>query len=145
MDTRTINHIISETAKNISNIDPGTVITHMNMSEFFGMSKLENKDRYYSMVSKLNKELQTAYGLFLRTEYKIGYAIALPGEEIELCEGEFNAGKKKMWKATARTNLIRIDKINDTTKKEQTIKRAQKMANLIGMIKASQENKLIGQ
>lgn len=143
MDTREVNRLINEAAKNISSIAPGTTIPHLSMGELLGVQRHADKEKYYNMVGKLKKELQSVYGLFLRTETKIGYSIVMPGDEIDLCLGEFNAGKKKMWRATARTSCIRIDNIIDDAKRAQTISKAQKMANILGLLRFGQDRQML--
>lgn len=136
MDTRSVSKLIGEVAKTISGIAQGTTITHLSFEEMLGVQYRKDNQKYFNLIGKLNKELQAQYGLFLKNERKVGYSIALPGDEIDLCIGEFNAGKKKMWRAVARTNLIRVDRITDPVKRVRTITEAQKRANLMGLLRA---------
>ncbi len=135
MDTRKINQIVSEVASNIAGMTPGTTITHLVLSEQLQVDRLTEPGSYYSRVTKLKNELIRQHGIFLRTEHKIGYAVVLPGEEIQLCEGEYIRGYKTMRRAIGKTGNIRVEKITDQAKRTETIQKAQLMANKIGLLK----------
>jgi len=138
MDTRQVNVIISEAAKKIAGIELGTSLPHLVIEEMLGVQRLEEPQKYYRLVSKLRNELIRDYGIFLETDHKIGYRTCKRGDEIKLCAGEVRSGIRKIWKATAKTQFIRVDEIKDSEKRAQTIAMAQKLANLTGMLKAGQ-------
>lgn len=130
-----ISQIIEEAANNIKDMSPGTVLPHLVVSELLDVDRLAEKQTYYNRVSKLSKELKRQWGIFLRTEYNVGYVIAQPGNEVDLCEDKFLRGVKVMNRAVVDANFIRIDNIKDTDKRRRTIDRAQLMANKVGLIK----------
>lgn len=136
MDTRKINDIVDEAAEKISSIAEGTILPHVVMEDMLGTSRLDNKERYYSLMGKLRDQLKQRHGIFLKTERKVGYSIALAGEEIDLCAGKVESGIKRVWRGIAEANLIRIDNIADADKKQRTISKAQKMSNILGLLRA---------
>ncbi|MFA5252028.1 MAG: hypothetical protein WC454_05540 [Phycisphaerae bacterium] len=135
MDTRQVSAIIEAAAKKVVAIAPGTIIPHLALGEMLGAQRTEEPQKYYPMVIKLKRELQQQYGIFLRTETRVGYLVSKDEDAIDLCFGKMQAGAKKMRRAVAEAQYIRVDRIADEIKKTRTIQTAQSMASLIGMMR----------
>jgi hypothetical protein len=69
----------------------------------------------------------------------IGYRIAAPGDEIDICEGRIVKGKHIIESSVKDMNKIHIDKITDKDKLGKTIQKSQESANLILMLKLGQQ------
>ena len=138
MDSRSINVIIDEAMRKIIEIEPGTIIPHLVLSELLDINYAEERDKYYGLVSRLKKELIRNHGIFLKTEHKMGYSLSKRGEEIDLCYGEMVSGVKKVGRAVSKTAFIRVDEIKDSQNRERTIVTAQKMANTFGLLRLGQ-------
>lgn len=141
MDTRQVHQKVSQVAVNISAMSPGTTISHLVLCEMLEVDRIKEPQRYYHLIAKVKIELIRQHGVFLQTEHKVGYAICLPGEEIDLCEGEYTAGYNKMRRAAAKSTLIPIAKITDLDKRRKTIERAQAMTNCLGLLRLGGEQK----
>jgi hypothetical protein len=139
MDTRKVNYIIAEASEKIASIEHDTVIVHLVMGEILGVQRQDEPQRYYMLARKVKSELEREYGIFLETVSKVGYRIVPKGNEINQCIGEAESGIKKIYRATAKTQYIRVDAIEDAEKRTKTIQIAQNMANMIGMLNAGQK------
>lgn len=135
MDTRQVNQIVSQVAENIAAMSPGAVIPHLVLGEMLEVDRLKEPQRYYNLISKIKTELMRQHGIFLRTEHKVGYAICLPGDEIDLCEGKCKKGIKTIVRAGIETSQIRLNKIQDEAKRQKTLNGANKIGNIIGLLK----------
>jgi hypothetical protein len=122
---------VKEAAEKISQITQGTLLTHIAL-----MDMLEaNKRQYASRVESLKKILKSEYGLFIYNEHNVGYRLALPGDEINVCEGRVNKGKGIIFSSVKDMQKIRIDKITDKDKLNATIQKSQESANLLTLMK----------
>jgi hypothetical protein len=122
---------VKQAAENISNMARGTVLSHIALTEMLEA----NKRQYSSRVNSLNKALKSEYGIFLQNERGVGYRISLPGDEINVCEGRCNRGKRQFLNGVKDMNKIDISKIADKSKLDRTIKITQEQANLVIMLK----------
>lgn len=138
MDTRQVNTIIENACKNISAMEPGTTIAHLVLEEMLEVHRLNDKEKYYNRVGKLRNELRNNYGIFLRTETKIGYSVSRRGKEIDLCLGKVRAGINKIRRGTLDAQYIRVDLIPDERERQRAITESQKMASILGMVKMGQ-------
>lgn len=138
MDTRQVNVIIERACEKISVMEPGTIITHIVLEEMLEVKRLTDKEKYYSRVSKLRNELRNNYGIFLRTETKVGYSVCKRGKEIDLCLGKVRAGINKIRRGTVEAQYIRVDQITDDGERQRTIAESQKMANILGLVRMGQ-------
>jgi hypothetical protein len=140
VDSRLTRKLVEDTAKAIAQFAPGTIITHIQMSAFidvpYNIGNKKQDQKYYNLVGKVWRALRDDYGLFLVNEPKVGYRISLFGEEVEVCDGKFRKGVKKMWGAVQDMSKIRIDRIEDPSKRTKTISISQHRANLAGMTRA---------
>jgi hypothetical protein len=138
MDRNKRAEIINSAVQSISSMGFGTTITHLAMEKFVGIKRQEEPQRYYGMVRSMREILMREYGVFLETEPKTGYVISRPGEEVDLCLGDFLSGARRMGKAVQKAQNIRVDRIEDDIKRAATIHKSQKMANVLGMLKQSE-------
>ena len=134
--------LVQETAEKLSLVERGNVIPHLTIENFLGIRRLEPKSKYYALVKRIKTILKCDYGIFLKTEPKIGYRLALPGQEVDLCKGKFLSGIKKTRQAVADGNYIRLDNIKDDATKNRTIQEFQMMANITGLLKQGSEKLL---
>ena len=132
----TNNQKVMEVAEKIHHVGVGNTYPHAVIAEMLGVDK--GTRAYYGLVVKLKRLLRRNYGVFCDTINKVGYRIVTPGDEIKVCEGEYVQSVRRMARAVLSTNLIRLEKIEDQNKKAQTLDGIQRMANIYGMIRASQ-------
>jgi hypothetical protein len=133
LDSRENAFIINSAVEKIVAVEQGTLITHIALSEML-QSKAKSA-RYYQLIIKLKNKLRMEHNLFLKNVNRMGYEIALPGEEIHLCIGTLQKGVKTIVRGIKETSDIDLDKITDNTKRTFTVQSAQKMSNLYGMLK----------
>lgn len=133
MDSRVTNQLVVIAAQAISEKEPGTVITHAWMSN--EINAKVGSSVYYRMVSLVRHKLEKS-GIFLKTKHTHGYEIALPVEQIGLCEGEYIKGIKIQGRAVAKANHIAYDKLEEGPRND-AIQRTQKMANILTMVERS--------
>jgi len=138
MDQNKRAEIINSAVRSVSSMGFGTTITHLAMERFVGIKRQEEPKRYYGMVRSMREVLMREHGIFLETEPKTGYVISRPGEEVDLCLGDFLSGARRMGKAVQKAQYIRVDRIEDDVKRAATIHKSQKMANVLGMLKQSE-------
>lgn len=138
MDQNKRAEVINSAVQSVSAMGFGTTITHLAMEKFVGVKRQEEPHRYYGMVRSMREILMREHGIFLETEPKTGYVISRPGEEVDLCLGDFLSGARRMGKAVQKAQYIRVDRIEDGVKRAATIHKSQKMANVLGMLKQSE-------
>jgi len=126
---------VVEAVGKIAAIQPGTTIPHLVMENMLGVQRLNQPQRYYRLVRMVKTDLERNYGLFLHTEKAIGYSILAPGDEIGECVQDIRRGTKRILRGAVRSQLIRVEKIEDAEKRTKTINMAQRTANLAMMLK----------
>jgi hypothetical protein len=133
LDSRENSFIVNSTVEKIIAIEQGTPLSHLVLSEMLQTKAKTHK--YYGLIAKLKTKLRTEYGLFLKNINRMGYEIALPGDEIHLCVGAVQKGVKAIVRGIKETSDINLEKITDNKKRAFTVQSAQKMSNLYGMLK----------
>jgi hypothetical protein len=139
LDTREVNSVIETAAEKIKDIQAGTILPHLVVAEMLGVDYKGNK--YNSMSAKLRNYLRSKYSIFLNTEYKVGYRILFPWEQIDQCEGTCIKGIKTVTKGVKHMNDIRMENIPED-KRPITIGKANKYGNLLGMLKVGAQAEL---
>lgn len=126
---------VIEAIGKITAIHPGTTIPHLVMEEMLGVQRLKEPQRYYRLVRMVRADLERNYGLFLHTEKAIGYSILAPGDEMGECIQDIQRGTKRIVRGAMRSQLVRVERIEDPEKRTKTINMAQRTANLAMMLK----------
>ena len=134
--------ICKDAADYIARISHGTVITHDNLKHLLKIQAESDEWRYYSLVYKVKRILESEHGIFLQTVHKMGYAIIPPGKEIEQCKGEFVRGQKTMIRAACRTEFIRFDLMSDADR-TRSMEETQKMCRIASYLRLARESKKV--
>lgn len=124
---------INEACESIKVMARGTTLTHIALAEILGAPNRTGE--YYSMVSRLRKQLERDYSIFLGTSTRIGYVIAEPGTEIDIPNNQCDKATRQYKRAVRRMQHIDIDKITDDQLRQRTIRIAQDRANTIGLMR----------
>lgn len=136
MDTRHGNVFVRIATDNILEMlkDSGTMtFTHTQLANILECEYRSNS--YKSRIYQLKKTLKVN-GIFLVSWNRLGYLVADKGKEIDLLESNYRSGFKKMTNAVKDTNYINYNALSDADR-ENTLSRAQRMANLIALDKHS--------
>lgn len=137
-----ISNICKEAADTISGIGLGNTVSHDVLEGMLKLSRDTDKERYYALVNKVRNILIRDAGVFLKNIPKKGYLIVPPGEEIDLCKGEFVRGQRTMKRAVAKSLYIRIDRISEQAR-NRTIEESQKMVNIATFLGFVRESKRV--
>ena len=146
--SRETSALVAQVAENINNMKPGTVLTHLQMSEMLDVNYKKEMSKYHARMGSVRSVLKNQYQIFLESLHGAGYQIMQPGEEIRVCKNRVGRGVKQVVRGIRDTAQIPVDRIKDPEKKTYTIQEAQKMGNLLGLLKAGgafpEEKKAIG-
>ena len=134
--SRETSALVARVAENISRMTPGTVLLHIQLSEQLEVNYKKEMSKYHARMSSVKGILKNQYQIFLEPLYRSGYQILQPGEEIRVCENRVGRGVKQIVRGVRDTAQIPIDRIADPEKKTLTIQKAQKLGNLLGLLKA---------
>lgn len=129
---RNINQTItSKAAYAIAQMENGTQI---NKQSLMGLLESSDEKQYRQRVYMLKEKLIKEHKMFLRTIHGVGYEIAVRGQEIDLCSGEYFSGIKRMAKAFVKSQFIDLDKLQDDDR-AIAIAQSNKMGTMLGLIK----------
>lgn len=125
--------LVDDACEAIKQMAKGTMLTHLTLAEMLG--ETNRTAGYYSMVTRLKKQLVSEHSIFLSSSNRVGYAIAEPGTEIDVADTRCKRGLRQYVGGVKQMQYIAVDKIADEPLKLRTIKIAQDRANIIGMLK----------
>lgn len=126
--------LINDACEAIKLMAPGTMLTHLALAEILG--ERVKTAGYYSMVTRLKKQLRHKCSIFLSCTNRVGYLIATPGTEIDVADMQCERGIRQYVSGVKQMQYIAVDKITDEPLKQRTIKKSQDRANIIGLLKA---------
>lgn len=136
MDKNLLDSIVVETVKNVMghiDINGDATITHETMAQWLGVVAIN--DHYYMMVQRVKKVLKRHFGVFLVVEHGHGYKAVKKGEEVDVCVGTIERGKRMIHRGFVDTSYINIKGIIDEDKRNKTIEKTQVIFNLDLMIR----------
>lgn len=120
--------ICAEVAKYISDIEPGTFLSHAWLCEKLGCE--DRRSPYGTRIRLMHSILIEDYQLFLDSLPGKGYRIAEHGKAIDTVEGRasrfFHAGS--VW--INRASKIPIEKIENENERNRTLDRLQRMQTI---------------
>jgi hypothetical protein len=129
--------LINILADKIKEMEPGSVLSHLYLSSEIGVPYRAGQgtnNNYFSWVTKLKHKLIDEHGIFLTSVSGVGYKITDPGDEYEVCKKKISSGIRQVGRGAAESQKIRLEKIEDEQKRNNTISQVQKFANLVGLL-----------
>lgn len=124
----------------VAKLEGGTIITHVEIAHGIGIPYRKGEminPNYNSWTGKLKRKLKTNYGKFLTSYRGVGYVVAKPGEEKEVCKSTIRKGTNQVVKGISDMQYIRVEEIKDEKKRNETIETSNKGAALLGLLNQS--------
>lgn len=132
MNSKRLQQLIDDAAKNIAEMPYGATIPHELLK---GWLECESEGAYDSRIRRVKDALIREYGRFLEAEPTVGYKILHPNDAIYSPETHIRRALRAKERAVYEYSNMRCDEMSAAAR-TYVIDRGQAAANLLAMEKA---------